>query len=275
MNSMETQSPLTVDSAAPIGPDFLQLPWRDVKPRAQGITHVLDKGIPIPSLEALLLQQASLIDILKIGWGTAYIDPSIKERVALCRAIGVSVCLGGTLLEVCVVQNRVNDLCRWASEIGVEMLEVSNGLQMMDRNRKTQLIHNLSQHFKVLAETGSKSNDIPVVPAEWVRELHSDLDAGASLVIAEGRESGTVGLYDDNGAVRSDLVDIIADTVPLQKIIFEAPLKQQQVWLIQRFGTAVNLGNVPLDEVTPLETSRLGLRADTASLLSVSTERPQ
>ncbi|GAB2695148.1 phosphosulfolactate synthase [Kitasatospora kifunensis] len=251
-------------------PDFLALPERAKKPRRTGVTHVLDKGMPTPVLEALLLQRADLVDFLKIGWGTAYVDPSTRERIAVCAAMGVKVCLGGTLLEVSAAQQRLPELCRWAARIGVDTLEVSNGLQLMTRHRKAAVISELAQDFTVLAETGAKSKDVPVVAAEWADELESDLESGAQLVITEGRESGTVGLYDSDGAVRPGLVDAITNRLPLEKVIFEAPKRAQQVWLIERFGTGVNLGNVALDEVIPLETSRLGLRADTAGLLSVA-----
>ncbi|WP_198545803.1 phosphosulfolactate synthase [Actinacidiphila yeochonensis] len=244
-------------------PNFLTLPAREEKPRRTGITHVLDKGTPLPALEAYLVSQAHLIDYLKIGWGTAYIDPTAKERVALCSAAGVDVCLGGTLLEVCAAQGKVAELCGWAQSIGVDAVEVSNGLQFLTPDQKSGLIRSLSQDFTVLAETGAKSQTAPVVAEEWLRELESDLDAGATLAITEGRENGTVGLYGPDGCVRADLVEAIVARLPRERVLFEAPKKAQQVWLVNRMGAQVNIGNVPLDEVLALETTRLGLRADT------------
>ena len=245
-------------------PDFLELPERDYKPRRRGLTHVLDKGTTTSALEAQLSQTGNLIDVLKIGWGIAYVDPTVKDRVALCNAAGVTVCLGGTLLEVCVAQGQVDNLRRWAAGIGVDAIEVSDGLQAMTPERKTELVRSLSADFIVLAETGAKDGHAPVVTEQWLAEMEADLAAGATWVIAEGRESGTVGLYHDDGSVRTELVEAIAARLPLDRVIFEAPRKAQQVAFIRRFGAGVNLGNVAPDEVLPLETLRLGLRADTA-----------
>jgi len=245
-------------------PDFLELPKRDNKPRSRGLTHVLDKGTTAAALEAQLSQAGDLIDILKIGWGIAYVDPTVRDRVALCNAAGVTVCLGGTLLEVCVAQGQVDNLRRWAAGIGVTALEVSDGLQAMTPQRKTELVRLLSADFIVLAETGVKDGHAPVVTEQWLAEMEADLAAGATWVIAEGRESGTVGLYHDDGSVRVELVEAIAARIPVDRVIFEAPRKAQQVEFIRRFGAGVNLGNVAPDEVLPLETLRLGLRADTA-----------
>ena len=246
-------------------PGFLDLPAREQKPRRQGITHVLDKGLPTTTLEVLLTETGHLIDVLKIGWGIGYVDRMAKQRVALCVAAGVTVCLGGTLLEISAIQGRVTELRRWAADIGVDAIEVSNGLQAFDSAAKTALVRSLSAEFVVLAETGAKDGHVPVVAEQWLAEMEADLEAGARWVIAEGRESGTVGLYDEGGRVRGNLVEAIAARVPVDRVIFEAPLKPQQAWFIRRFGASANLGNVPPEETLPLETLRLGLRADTAA----------
>jgi phosphosulfolactate synthase len=217
-----------------------------------------------PALEALLAHVGDYVDVLKIGWGIAYIDPTVKDRVALCNAAGVTVSLGGTLLEVCVAQNRVAELRRWATGIGIDAIEVSDGLQALTPQQKTELVRTLSSDFTVLAETGAKDGHIPVITERWLTEMEADLAAGATWVIAEGRESGTVGLYHSDASVRSELVEAISDRLPMDRVIFEAPQKAQQVEFIRSFGPGVNLGNVAPDEVLPLETLRLGLRADTA-----------
>jgi phosphosulfolactate synthase len=253
-------------------PDFLELPERDSKPRRRGLSHVLDKGATTAALEALLDQAGEFVDVLKIGWGIAYVDPTVKERVALCNAAGVTVSLGGTLLEICEAQGRVDALRRWAACIGIGAIEVSDGLQAITPARKAELVRALATDFTVFAETGAKDGHAPVVTEQWLTEMEADLVAGASWVIAEGRESGTVGLYHDDGSVRTELVDAIADRLPVDRVIFEAPRKSQQTWLIRRLGAGVNLGNVPLDEVLALETLRLGLRADTAITEPISTE---
>lgn len=245
-------------------PGFLDLPHRTEKPRTHGLTHVLDKGLTIGALEALLHQSDQYVDILKLGWGIGYLVSDLAERVLLCQRHDVALCLGGTLVEIAAAQGRVDDLVAWSVSNGVRAVEVSNGLAAMARSDKTALVRRLSRDFVVLAETGAKDDRAHVSGREWAEEMESDLDAGASLVIAEGRESGTVGLYRPDGTPRTDVVDDVLGRVPLDKLIFEAPRKAQQTWFISRFGADVNLGNVGADEVLALETLRLGLRADTA-----------
>jgi phosphosulfolactate synthase len=247
-------------------PDFLDVPNRASKPRSRGLTHVLDKGGVISTLDAWLLQAGHFVDILKIGWGIGYIDPVIKERIALCHVADVMVSLGGTLLEVALAQGRLTELRRWAKDSGVDALEVSNGLGALSLQRKATLIRELSDEFIVLAETGVKNREAPVLADAWLTEMESDLAAGARWLIAEGRESGTVGLYKSDKSVRTALVDTLVAHLPVDQIIFEAPCTAQQSWMIRHLGPDVNLGNIPLEEVLPLETLRLGLRADTARL---------
>lgn len=251
------------------GPDFLDLLPRVQQPRERSLTHVLDKGLPLDALGFLLDQTSDIIDVLEIEWGIAYIDRSAKRRVALCDAAGVDAAgvtasLGGTLLEVAAAQDRVGELRAWAADLGVHAVEVSNGLEQLSATAKSDLIRSLAPDFTVLAETDAKDGHTPVDAREWVAEMERDLEAGARWVIAEGREAGTAGLYDEDGRVREDLVEAIVDRIPVDSVIFEAPLKKQQVWFVTHLGPDTNLGNVPTTEVIPLETLRLGLRADTA-----------
>ena len=245
-------------------PEFLELPPRARKPRRQGLTHVLDKGLPLATLGAALEGVGELVDVAKIGWGIAYVDPQAKARTGLWHSAEVTVSLGGTLMELAVAQGRVDGLRAWAAEQGVDALEISNGLGAMPRAAKTALVTELARDFTVLAETGAKDGDVPVVATDWVEEMTADLDAGAAWVIAEGRESGTVGLYHADGSVREELVELIMERLPADRVIFEAPGKAQQAWFVRQVGPDVNLGNVPVEEVLALETLRLGLRADTA-----------
>ena len=245
-------------------PNFLHLPDRGAKPRTAGVTHVLDKGTPVAALEGYLASAADHVDIIKIGWGISYVDRAVKDRIAVCRAAGVSVSLGGTLLEIAAAQGRVTELVRWAKTIGVDVVEVSNGLERLSGVRKRALVHALAGDFIVLAEAGAKDATAPVAAAAWAEEMVGDLAAGARWVIAEGRESGTVGLYEPDGSVRVQVVDGLARLVGWERIIFEAPRKSQQMWFITRFGPDVSLGNIPPEELLALETLRLGLRADTA-----------
>lgn len=245
-------------------PDFLQLPERAQKPRSAGITYVLDKGTPTAVLEGLLAATSDLVEVVKIGWGIGYLDRSLKQRVATYQRAGVLVCLGGTLLEIAVAQGELAALRRWATAEGIDAVEVSDGLGWLAPNRQRALVAELSADFLVLAEVGVKDATVPVTAAAWAEEMTADLAAGATWVVAEGRESGTVGLYDPDGAVRTGLVEELAGAIAVDRVIFEAPGKAQQTWFIRRFGANVNLGNIALDDVLALETLRVGLRADTA-----------
>jgi len=255
-----------------IGPGFLSLPYRTPKPRSDGLTHVLDKGLSLFALESLIQTAGEAIDIVKLGWGTSYVSDGVKAKVGLCHAAGIHLSPGGTLLEICEYQGRITDYVRWLERLGVRHVEVSNGAFGMDIERKRALIRMLAQDFTVLSECGSKNPNAEVVAADWVAEMAGDLEAGATLLIAEARESGTVGLYNADGRPRAELVDALAHELPVEKIIFEAPRKDQQAWFIRRLGPSASLGNIPSDEVVALETLRLGLRSDTLDLLPESGE---
>jgi len=246
-------------------PIFLRLPARASKPRRRGLTHVLDSGLTPEGTRAFLGQAGHLVDIVKVGWGIGYVDPTLEERVRVCTDNECPVSLGGTLLEVAAVQGRVNELRDWALKVGMTHIEVSNGLRALTTDHKRSLIRQLAADFVVLAETGAKEGNYPPTPGEWAQEMAADLDAGASWVIAEGRESGTVGLYHADQGVREDLVATILDRIPQDRVIFEAPEKAQQAWFIRRLGADANIGNVAPASVLALETLRLGLRADTAN----------
>ncbi len=248
----------------PDAPTFLTLPARAAKPRTRGITHVLDSGLTPDATRAFLEQAAHLVDIVKVGWGIGYVDPALSVRVSMCQRYGSPVSLGGTLLEIAALQDRVADLRDWAGAIGVTHIEVSNGLCALPEGRKQELIAELAADFVVLAETGAKDGSYPPTPAEWAKEMSRDLDCGASWVIAEGRESGTVGLYRADHGIREEVVSAILGVIPQDKVIFEAPAKSQQAWFVRQLGADANIGNVAPSCVLPLETLRLGLRADTA-----------
>jgi phosphosulfolactate synthase len=250
-----------------IGPGFLALPERTAKPRITGLTHVLDKGLSLVQLQSLIETGGTSIDFIKLGWGTAYVSNGVKAKVAMCRGAGINLCLGGTLFEIAVRQGRLRAYVRWLHRLGIKHIEVSNGAVDLPVQRKRALIRTLSAELRVIAEVGSKDSSRPVIAAEWVEEMAGDLEAGASLLIAEGRESGTVGLYHADGEVREELVEAITEALPAGRVLFEAPRKEQQAWLIRRIGSNVNLGNIPPAEVLALETLRLGLRADTLDLL--------
>jgi phosphosulfolactate synthase len=254
-------------SPSRVGPGFLDLPARSAKPRVAGLTHVLDKGLSALGLESLIGAAGEYIDFVKLGWGTAYVAGGVKDKVAVCRDAGIDLCLGGTLLEIAVSQGRLDEYVEWIGELGLDHVEVSNGALAMPAGRKQELIAELSTDFGVIAEVGSKQAAPPAVTSEWVAEIAADLEAGASWIITEGRESGTVGVFEPSGAVRAELVDSILEAAPSERIIFEAPVKDQQAWFLRRVGPDANLGNIAPEEVLSLETLRCGLRADTLDLL--------
>ena len=246
--------------------DFLALPERTAKPRERGVTHVIDRGLPISTLESLLEVAGAHIDFVKFGWGTAYVSRHIRAKVVACSEANIRTCIGGTLLELATVQGKLREFVRWADSIGFDAVEVSEGTVEYGAGIKAGLIEALARDFTVLAEVGSKDTEAPVRPTDWAAQMEADLDAGATFVLAEGRESGTVGLYHPDGRVREPLVSTLVARVPVDRIIFESPAPSQQKWFVRHLGVDVNLGNVSTDEVIALETLRRGLRADTAGL---------
>jgi phosphosulfolactate synthase len=245
---------------------FLSVPIRSTKPRDVGITHVIDKGMGIRQLEDLLDTSSDYIDILKLGWGTAYVTQNVFEKIKVCHEAKVPVCFGGTFLELAILQGRFDEYRDTAQKAGLTHVEVSNGVIDMSRHEKAKYIRELTKDFIVLSEVGSKDSEKIIPPYRWVELIESDLEAGAWKVICEARESGTVGLYFGTGEVRSGLVDEITEKIDQADLIFEAPQKTQQVWLVKKLGSEVNIGNVATSDVIALETLRLGLRADTMAL---------
>jgi phosphosulfolactate synthase len=244
--------------------DLLDLPERSAKPRQQGITHVLDRGLSLADVDGMIEVAGASVDLVKLGWGTALATANLTPKLERYRAHGIPVVLGGTLTELAIAQDRVEQLIGWISELGLEHVEVSDGTITLEHDRKLELIERLAKDFTVLSEVGSKDDAQIMAPYRWVEQIEQELGAGAWKVIAEARESGTVGLFRHDGEVRMGLVDEIAHAIAPDRILFEAPQKDQQVWFVRRFGPNVNLGNISPDDVLSLETIRLGLRFDTA-----------
>jgi phosphosulfolactate synthase len=245
---------------------FLSLPQRTKKPRQNGLTHVLDKGLGPNAVRDLLNTAADYIDIVKLGWGTGYVTANLPEKVRIYQIYGTLVCLGGTLVEIAIAQGQFDALRKWFADLRLHYVEVSNGLTGLTQSEKGRYIRELSKDFTVLSEVGKKDPRVVFSPREWIEMIEQDLDAGAWKVITEARESGTMGLYNSDRSVREELVAEITSRIPPAKLLFEAPHKSQQVWLIKHFDPNVNLGNIPANEVVALETLRLGLRGDTAEL---------
>jgi len=242
----------------------LDLPVRSAKPRQEGITHLMDRGLSVSEVDNLMEVAGASVDIVKLGFGTALATGNLGPKLARYRDHGVPVCLGGTITELAVQQGRIDELVGWVRELGLELIEVSDGTITFDPDDKQALIRRLAgEGFTVLSEVGSKDNAKIMAPYRWVELILGELEAGAWKVICEGRETGTAGIARPDGELREGLIDEIAHGVDPAKVIFEAPQKDQQVLLIKRFGPDVNLGNIPPADVLPLETMRLGLRSDT------------
>lgn len=243
--------------------DFFSLPTRSEKPRDVGVTHVMDKGMGLRQVEDLLDTCSDYIDIVKLGWGTGYVTQNVLDKIKVYREAGIPVCFGGTLLEVAILQKRFDAFRDMAREAGITHVEISNGVIDMSMKEKARYIRELSKEFTVLSEVGSKDSEKIIPPFRWVELIQSDLDAGSWKVICEARESGTVGLYFGSGEARAGLIDEIVAKVDPADLIFESPQKAQQVYMVQKLGSEVNLGNIASNEVIALETLRLGLRGDT------------
>jgi phosphosulfolactate synthase len=230
-------------------------------PRAAGLTHVIDKGLGPRAWEDVLETSGAYIDLVKLGWGTAYVTPNLRRKLDVLA--DKRVVIGGTFFEAVVAKGRVDDYKRWLTELGLSHVEISDGAFEIPRERKLELIAELARDFIVLSEVGSKDAEVVYAPYQWVEWIREELDAGAWKVITEGREGGTAGIYRPTGEMRTGLVDEIVHDIDVGDLIFEAPTKASQAWFVRHFGPEVNLGNIPPDEVIALETLRLGLRADT------------
>jgi phosphosulfolactate synthase len=233
---------------------------------------VIDTGLSVAEVAGLLEVAGGAVDVVKLGWGTALVSANLKPKLELYGEHGIPVVLGGTLTELAIRQGRVEGLVAWLHELGLRHVEISDGTIAVEQEVKRELIQRLSRDFTVLAEVGSKDTDFIMAPYVWVEQIERDLDAGAWKVIAEARESGTAGIYRATGEVRTGLIDEIVHAIEPERLIFEAPRREQQVWLLKRFGTECNLGNIAPADVLSLETLRLGLRSDTVERFALGGE---
>ena len=229
--------------------------------RDGGLTHVLDKGLGPRGWEDVLEMAGEHIDIIKLGWGTSYVTHNLARKLEVLK--DKPVVIGGTFFEVVYVKDRLDEYKRWLAGLGLTHVEISDGTVDIPRERKLELIQDFARDFTVLSEVGSKDSSVEYTAEEWITWLNEDLAAGAWKVITEAREGGTAGIFDSSGGMRTELIGEIADAVGPTNVIFEAPSKAAQSWFVKNVGPSVNLGNIPPDEVIPLETLRLGLRGDT------------
>jgi phosphosulfolactate synthase len=253
--------------------NWLDVPERDPKPREKGLTHVIDKGLNLREIEGLFDTAGEFVDIVKLGWGTSYVTNNLEKKIALYRSFGTPVVCGGTLFEAVYAQGKLDEFKGWLREFRFSHVEISDGTVELPRERKLELVADFARDFVVLSEVGSKDASVNIAPYLWVQWMREELDAGAWKVIAEGREGGTAGIYRPTGELRTGLVDEIEHSLDFHDLIWEAPTKASQAWFVKHFGPDVNLGNIPPDEVIPLETLRLGLRGDTLKEILLDGER--
>jgi phosphosulfolactate synthase len=237
-----------------------------------GLTHVLDKGLGPRAWEDVLETSGLYIDVVKLGWGTAFVTANLRKKLDVLREKRVVV--GGTFFEAVWATGQLERYKQWLGELGFDHVEISDGAVEIPREEKLELIADLARDFTVLSEVGSKDSSVEFTSEEWTQWLREELDAGAWKVITEAREGASSGIFTSDGAMRTDLVEEIGSAVDLDDVIFEAPTKAAQAWFVKRFGPTVNLGNIPPEEVIPLETLRRGLRADTLKEVLLGDRAP-
>jgi phosphosulfolactate synthase len=239
------------------------LPERPLKPRNSGLTMVMDKGLSVREAEDFMSVGSEYTDFVKLGFGTSLITPGFEKKIKIYKKAGVIPYFGGTLFEAFIIRNMFKEYVELLDKYEIEMVEVSDGSYDIEHSAKIGYIRTLAKRGKVISEVGSKKKEVVYTPDEWVGMMKAELDAGSVKVIAEARESGTTGIYNEDGSVNNSIISAISENVRLENVIWEAPMKSQQAWFIRHFGANVNLGNIAPNEIIPLETLRLGLRGDT------------
>ena len=242
-----------------------QMPDRLAKPRTSGWTMVMDKGLSVEEAKNFVSISSPHVDIVKLGFGTSYVTPNLREKLEVYRSANIPVYFGGTLFEAFLIRNQFDDYINVCKDFGISYIEVSDGSITIPHAEKCGYIEKLTKHATVLSEVGSKDAAHIIPPYKWIELMSAELSAGASYVIAEAREAGNVGIYRGSGEVREGLVQEILTQIPSEKIIWEAPQKAQQLYFIELVGCNANLGNIAPTEVISLEAMRVGLRGDTFS----------
>ncbi len=243
--------------------DLPYIPSRTQQPRKDGVTMVMDKGLSLTEASAFVEAAWPHSDLLKLGFGTSMVTPKLEEKIKVYHKAGMKVYFGGTLFEAFIARNKFDEYCNLLDKYKLQLVEVSDGSIVLNHDQKCEYIQKLSKNFTVLSEVGSKDSGILISPQRWIKMMKKEIEAGSWKVIAEGRESGTVGIFRPSGHAHTVLVNKIISSVKAENIMWEAPKKEQQVWFINYFGANVNLGNIAPHEVIALECLRLGLRGDT------------
>jgi phosphosulfolactate synthase len=246
--------------------NLTQIPERTAQPRTAGLTMVMDKGLSINEVHNFVSVTRPHIDIVKLGFGTSFVTPNLREKIEVYHSYNIPIYFGGTLFEAFLIRNQFDDYIAVCKDYGISYIEVSDGSISIPHAEKCGYIEKLTKHATVLSEVGSKDAAHIIPPYKWIELMRAELEAGSSYVIAEAREAGNVGIYRGSGEVREGLVQEILTQIPEEKIIWEAPQKAQQLYFLELIGCNVNLGNIAPHEVIPLEAMRIGLRGDTFEL---------
>lgn len=246
--------------------NLTQIPERTAQPRTSGLTMVMDKGLSINEVHDFISVTRPHIDIVKLGFGTSFVTPNLREKIEIYHSHNIPIYFGGTLFEAFLIRNQFDDYIAVCKDYGISYVEVSDGSITIPHAEKCGYIEKLTKHATVLSEVGSKDAAHIIPPYKWIELMRAELEAGSSYVIAEAREAGNVGIYRGSGEVREGLVQEILTQIPAEKIIWEAPQKAQQLYFLELIGCNVNLGNIAPNEVIPLEAMRIGLRGDTFDL---------
>jgi phosphosulfolactate synthase len=243
-----------------------QMPLRNAKPRTEGVTMVMDKGLSLEEAKLFVENAVPHVDMIKLGFGTAYVTPRLREKIEVYQNAGIPVYFGGTLFEAFLIRNQFNDYISLCKDYNIKYIEISDGSITIPHAEKCGYIEKISAFSTVLSEVGSKDAAHIIPPYKWIELMSAELSAGATYVIAEAREAGNVGIYRGSGEVREGLVQEILTQIPGEKILWEAPQKIQQLYFIELLGANVNLGNIAPSEIIALEAMRVGLRGDTFEL---------
>jgi phosphosulfolactate synthase len=239
------------------------IPAREEKPRQQGLTMMMDKGLCLRETENFCEAAADFTDIVKFGFGTAAITKSLKEKIKIYQQANIRTYFGGTLFEIFVIRGKFEEYRKLIDIYNLDAVEVSDGSMNIPHDEKLEYIRTLAKQTTVLSEVGYKVSGIMIPTEKWVEMMQTELEAGAWKVIAEARESGNIGIYNPDGSANADLVCDIIHAIGKENVLWEAPSKSQQAYFIKLLGANVNLGNIASNEVVSLETLRLGLRGDT------------
>jgi phosphosulfolactate synthase len=243
--------------------NLTQIPLRTTQPRTNGLTMVMDKGLSLQEAENFISVAKPHTDIVKLGFGTSFVTPNLRQKIELYQKHNIPVYFGGTLFEAFLIRNQFQDYIDVCKDYGITYMEVSDGSITIPHTEKCGYIEKLTKYGTVLSEVGSKDAAHIIPPYKWIELMSAELEAGSSYVIAEAREAGNVGIYRGSGEVREGLVQEILTKIPSEKILWEAPQKAQQLYFLELIDCNVNLGNIAPNEVIPLETMRIGLRGDT------------